>query len=275
MNDWLHDLPIVWMAVLFFGVTYFVTAIIYTAVMVLAIGERARAFRSASPGMLPPLGILFALFVAFTTQQVWGDNDRANAAIDREASALRAAVVLAAGWPGEPQARLRALIRRYTAEAANVEWPMMAKKTANLSVIPPDLSQALELIVSVTPTSQGQQIAQREIVTELEAALAARSQRIIISQSQVNPLKWSSLLVQAGCALLAIAFVHCENRISAALMMGLFATGVATSLLLIAAHDRPFIGEFKVRPGPLLQIMPEASLSFGAPRVGSAVAQPG
>jgi hypothetical protein len=275
MNDWLHELPIVWMAVLFFGVTYFVTAIIYTAVMVLAIGERARAFRSASPGMLPPLGILFALFVAFTAQEVWGDNDRANAAIDREASALRAAVVLAAGWPGEPQARLRALIRRYIAEAANVEWPMMAKKTANLSVIPPDLSQALELIVSVTPSSQGQQIAQREIVTELEVALAARSQRIIISQSQVNPLKWSSLLVQAGCALLAIAFVHCENRISAALMMGLFATGVATSLLLIAAHDRPFIGEFKVRPDPLLQIMPEASLSFGAPRVDSAVAQPG
>ena len=74
--------------------------------------------------------------------------------------------------------------------------------------------------------------------------------------------------MQAGCALLAIAFVHCENRVSAALMMGLFATGVATSLLLIAAHDRPFIGELKVRPDRLQQIMPEASLSLGAPRSG-------
>src|SRR5215469_10174369 len=125
MNEWLHELPIVWMALLFFGVTYLVTAIIYAAIMVLATGERARAFRSASPGMLPPLGILFALFVAFTAQQVWGDNDRASAALNREASALRAAVVLAAGWPAEPQARLNALIRRYITEAANVEWPMM------------------------------------------------------------------------------------------------------------------------------------------------------
>src|SRR5438067_1792467 len=123
MNDWLHNLPIAWMAMLFFGVTYLVTAIIYAAVMVLATGERARAFKSASPGMLPPLGILFALFVAFTAQQVWGDNDRASAAIDREASALRAAVVLATGWPGEAQARLHALISRYIAEAANLEWP--------------------------------------------------------------------------------------------------------------------------------------------------------
>src|SRR5207248_8005879 len=123
-----------------------------------------------SPGMLPPLGILFALFVAFTAQQVWGDNDRASAAIDREASALRAAVVLATGWPGEAQARLHALISRYIAEAANLEWPMMANRTANLSVIPRELSQALELTLSLTPSSQGQQIAQREIVTELEAA---------------------------------------------------------------------------------------------------------
>jgi len=218
--------------------------------------------------MLPPLGILFALFVAFTAQQVWADNDRANAAIDREASALRAALHLAAGWPGEPQVRLRASIHRYITEAVNVEWPMMARKAADLTVIPPDLSRALELTLSLTPSSQGQQIAQREIVIELEAALAARGQRIIVSEVQVNPLKWSSLLVQAGCALLAIAFVHCENRVSAALMMGLFATGVATSLLLIAAHDRPFIGEFKVRPDPLLHIMPEASLGLVAPLAG-------
>ena len=59
------------------------------AVMVLATGERARAFKSASPGMLPPLGILFALFVAFTAQQVWGDNDRASAAIDRRNCGMR------------------------------------------------------------------------------------------------------------------------------------------------------------------------------------------
>src|SRR5215472_14673614 len=193
MNDWVHDLPVVWMAMQFFGATYIVTAIIYAAVVALATGERARAFKSASPGMLPPLGILFALFVAFTAQQVWGDNDRGSAALNREASALRAAVVLAAGWPAEPQARLNALIRRYITEAANVEWPMMAKKTADLTLISRDLSEALELTLSLTPGSQGQQIAQHEIISELEVALAARHERVIISKAQVNLLKWSAL----------------------------------------------------------------------------------
>jgi hypothetical protein len=47
------------------------------------------------------LGIIFGLFVAFIAAQVWGDSDRANAAVDREASALRSVVILAASFPGE------------------------------------------------------------------------------------------------------------------------------------------------------------------------------
>ena len=41
--------------------------------------------------------------------------------------------------------------------------------------------------------------------------------------------------------------------------MGLFATGVAASVLLIAAYDRPFTGQISIGPGPLLQIMPDSS----------------
>jgi hypothetical protein len=66
MNDWLHNLPVVWMALVVFGFTYLVAAAIYAVVTVLAVDERARSFKAISPGMLPPLGIIFGLFVAFT-----------------------------------------------------------------------------------------------------------------------------------------------------------------------------------------------------------------
>ncbi len=55
MNDWLHNLPLIWMALVVFGATYLVTAVIYAVVIGLAAGERARAFKAVSPGMLPPL----------------------------------------------------------------------------------------------------------------------------------------------------------------------------------------------------------------------------
>jgi hypothetical protein len=92
----------------------------------------------------------------------------------------------------------------------------------------------------------------------LKIALDARRQRIIVSQSHVNFVKWSCLFVQAVCALLAIALVHSDNRLACAITMGIFATGVAASVLLIASHDRPFTGQISVGPAPLLQVMPEA-----------------
>jgi hypothetical protein len=64
----------------------------------------------------------------------------------------------------------------------------------------------------------------------------------------------------AACALLAIAMVHSDNRLASAITTALFASGVAASLLLILAHDRPFIGELSVGPNPLFQVMPGARI---------------
>src|SRR5262249_29980037 len=92
-------------------------------------------------------------------------------------------------------------------------------------------------------------------------ALDARRQRIIISQSEVNWVKWLCLGLQAVCALLAIAMVHSDDRLTSAITLSLFGVGVAASLLLILAHDRPFTGELAVSPNPLLQVMPALGAS--------------
>ena len=269
MNDWLHDLPVIWMAFTVFGFTYLVAAAVYALVMVLAVGERVRSFKAISPGMLPPLGIIFGLFVAFTAAQVWNDNERATREIDREASALRTVVVLAgnfpgelaSSFPGEREKSLRALIRRYIEEATTHEWRMMAKQTATLTATPQSLAEALQLTLALTPDSEGQKIAQREMVSALGNAFDARRQRIIVSQTQVNLVKWVCLFVQAVCALLAIAMVHSDNRLASTISMAIFATGVAAAVLLIVSHDRPFIGELSVRPDPLLQVIPAAEVA--------------
>ena len=65
MNDWFHELPVLWMALLVFGITYLLALGIHAGVAALARSGRAKSFKSVSPGMLPPLGIIFGLFVAF------------------------------------------------------------------------------------------------------------------------------------------------------------------------------------------------------------------
>jgi Protein of unknown function (DUF4239) len=256
MSDWIHNLPVPWMALVVFGFTFLLAAATLVIVSALANEQRAKSFKAISPGMLPVLGIIFGLFVAFTAAQVWADSDRASAAVSREASALRAVTLLAAGLPAEQEARLLALVRSYVEQAATVEWPMMARQTATLRVAPAALAEALQMVVAMTPQGAGQQTAQREIITELGSALDARRQRIIVSQAEVNPVKWWCLYLQAFCELLVIALVHCDNRLTSAVALGLFAAGVAASVLLIAAHDRPFTGQIFIGPEPLLQIMP-------------------
>lgn len=244
------------MAVFYFGLAYLVAAAIYVFVIFFARKAHVHA-RVVAAGMLSPAGTLFALFVVFTAAQVWNDNDRASSSVAQEASSLRGVVLFAAAFPGEPESRLKALVHDNIQEAANGEWPMMAHETATLSIVPHELAEALHLALSLKPGDQGQEIAQREIVSQLESAFEARRQRILISRSSVSPVKWTCLAIEAICVLLLVALVHCGDRIAAMFSMALFATGAAGCFFLIGAYDRPFVGKLAVPPAPLLQVIPE------------------
>src|SRR5215211_3845803 len=225
MSDWLHNLPVSWMALVIFGFTYLLGGAIYAGIAALASGKRGSSFKSMSPGMLPSLSIIFGLFVAFTAAQVWADSDRGGAAVSREASALRSATVLAAILPGETEKQLRGLIRSYVEEAATVEWPLMAARKASLDATPRQLADALRLVLTLATATPGQETAQRQITNAIETALDARRQRIIVSRSSVNFVKWCCLYLQAAFVLLAIAVLQCDYRLAALVAMGLFATG--------------------------------------------------
>jgi hypothetical protein len=194
MVDWVHGLPFFWLVVAVFGVAYLLAAAISWVVLRLAVGSRARAFKAVSPGLLPPLGVVFGLLVGFLAVQVWNDVGQAQTAVNAEASALRSVVLLGATFPGAPQARMNALVRRDIEDAVNADWPAMADQQATLAAVPAALAETLQLALALTPRSEGQKVAQRELVAAIERALDARRQRIIVSESRVNWAKWTGVL---------------------------------------------------------------------------------
>ena len=253
---WLHDLSTGWLAVVVFLATYLVAAAIFVVVMALAKERRADAFKAVSPGLLPPMALLFGLLVGFLAAQVWSDSGRAELAVDREASALRSVVLLMESFPGEPEAQMRVLLRRQIEETVTEEWPAMARGEATLTVIPVALDRALRLALTLAPRTEGQKTAQREIVASVQTAFDARRQRIILSESSVNWVKWTGVILVGIFTLIAIAFVQSGNRLAAALALWLFASAMACSLVLIASQHRPFSGEFRIRPDLLEQVAP-------------------
>jgi Protein of unknown function (DUF4239) len=156
MSHWLLNLPVLWMAVVIFAGTYLFAALV---VMRLAVDDRAKAFKALSPGMLPPLGIIFGLLVGFIAAQVWSDFEKAKVAVANEASALRTVNLLAANLPAEPQARIRSLVSQHIDNAVNQEWPAMARQRLTLSALPAMLMQAMQTALTITPADEGQRTA--------------------------------------------------------------------------------------------------------------------
>ncbi|MGH7518171.1 MAG: DUF4239 domain-containing protein [Gemmatimonadales bacterium] len=198
------------------------------------------------------------MLVGFLAAQVWSDADRANTAVNREASALRGVVLLAAAFPGEAEQRFRELVRRHIETAVSEEWPAMASGQATLTIVPTALADALKLALTLETAGVGQAAAQREIVSAIQTALDARRQRIILSRTSINWVKWTALLLQAGLMLVTIAMVHSDNRAANRIILTIFASAVGMAAVLIAAHSRPFAGGISVKPTVLLQVLPEA-----------------
>jgi hypothetical protein len=249
MGEWLLHLPVVWMGLVIFAGTYLIAATIFWSAT--RLNERVRV---VDPGLLSPLGVVFGLLVVFTAAQVWGDLERGGNAVATEANALREVVLLGDGLPENEASDLRALVSRHIAKSATEEWPAMAQGHANLAMPSAALREALQEALTFPTVNDAQRTAQREIVSALLNVLEARRQRIVISQSTVNPIKWFGLLLTGLCVLIAITLVHLDNRRNCGIALALFATGMAVSLLLIASHSRPFTGEISVGPDLLWQI---------------------
>jgi Protein of unknown function (DUF4239) len=246
-----------WLVLVLTAAAFLIAAGVYVVVMWLAVGKRREAFKAVSPGMLPPMGLLFGLIVGFLAAQVWSDAGNAQQAVAREASALRATAILARTFPGAPETRIDSLLRSYIRDAAEEEWPAMAHGRETLTVIPASLVKALRVAIGLTPRSDGEKAAQQQMITSLQSAFDARRQRIILSESSLNWVKWVGLIFVAVLTLIAIAFVHCDNRMAAGLAMGLFTAAAAGSLILLAVQQRPFSGEFAIRPDPLIEVAPQ------------------
>lgn len=203
------------------------------------------------------MALVFGLLIGFLAAGAWSNSSNAQQAVDSEASALLAVDLLDRDFPAADQRRMDLLIRSYIEQAVTHEWPAMANQNATLVAAPPQMALALQLAPGLPADDPGRVVAQREIVTSLEAALDARRQRIIISQSAVNSAKWAGVIALAVLTLVAIACVHSANRRTAAIAMTLWASAVVVSLLMIGVQDRPFAGPYRVQPTPLVQVEPQ------------------
>lgn len=217
------------------------------------ISPRIQPYQGVVPPFINILGVLFGLTLAFLANDTWNAQDRALAAVEREADAARSMIILSSGLPPEQASRIRQSALRY-AQAALDEWPKLALRNSD-----PAAEQAADALLrdAATP-AQGAAASPPVMAAQTELALSirqARESRLALSQTHVNPLKWLVMAFLGFLTMVSIAVVHIGSPKTMRLAVALFALASGPTAVIVLIHGNPFQPPAAVMPTPLAKMI--------------------
>jgi hypothetical protein len=209
----------------------------------------ARSLQGVAPPFINIIGVLFSLTLAFLANDTWSAHDRAMKSVYKEADALHSIAALSETLPASLKGRLRDGLVGYALASAN-EWPLLAQRLESRDV----LERADALLVLLASNEIGK--AAGENVQGLMLRKASeirdeRDQRIALSQTHVNPLKWLGMAFLGLLTLLSIALVHVDRPRAAFVSIMLFALAAAPTAAIVLIQGNPFQQPTDVSPAPI------------------------
>lgn len=205
-------------------------------------------------GVVPPfiniIGVLFGLTLAFLANDTWSAHDRAMNAVYREADALRSLMVLTAQLDQPLRNELRTALADY-AQASADEWALLAQRQSSPQVST-RADNLLTLLGSQTMAKAAGHNLQALMLQKISGIRDDRDQRIGLSQTHINPLKWLGMAFLGLITLLSVAVVHAENPRAAFVAITLFALAAAPTAAIVLVQGNPFQQPSSVSPQPIV-----------------------
>lgn len=212
-------------------------------------------YRGLSPPFVNVVGVLFALTLAFLANDTWNAHDRAVTAVYHEAGGLRSILALSSPLPPAQHQMVRGAVGTYADSVVTQEWPLLAKRQSSeataqalatlLEVLArPELAQAL------APATHG------EILQQAVAVRDAREQRISLSQTHVNPLKWLGMAFLGLLTMISIAMVYVDQAKAEILAVALFAAAAAPTAAIVLIQGNPFQPPSAASAAPIKALSP-------------------
>ena len=146
--------------------------------------------------------ILFSLVMAFTVQDNWGRNTRAEAAVAREADAIRVIGTITHAL-GDNGTELNHLTVDYVASATGDDWLSAPRSDAADGL----LRQMIQETLFGRVAQAGQQV-QRAILDAVSDIRTSHRERLAAGDTHGATLKWGAALFLGCLTQVAVAFVH-------------------------------------------------------------------
>jgi hypothetical protein len=198
-----------------------------------------RSFRGIAPNYLSVIGVLFALNLVFLANDTWHAHDRALDAVVQEAGALHSIMALSRPLPEPTRIKVETAVRGYAGLTATAEWPLLAHRGSSQAA-----SDQLDTLLALLASDEvGQVLSPGVHALILRQAIAVRNtrgERLALSQTHVNPLKWLGMAFLGFVMMIAIVMVHVDQARAEALAILLFAIAAAPTAAIILVQGNPF-----------------------------------
>jgi hypothetical protein len=223
------------------------------AIQTLIKGSRFSAWAQTLHGVAPPfiniIGVLFGLTIAFLANDTWSAHDRATQSVYKEADALHSLVVVSQSLPSALQGGLRDALFGYAMASAD-EWHFLAQRTTS-----PEAAQQADALLTLVASHEFEKAAgvnvQGLMLRKVSDIRGERDQRVALSQTHVNPLKWLGMGFLGLLTLLSVAVVHVDRPRAALVATLLFALAAAPTAAIVLIQGNPFQQPTDVTPAPI------------------------
>ena len=211
--------------------------------------EFRRGYNDITGFIIAVIGVMNAVLLASVAIIALENYDRAERSVTREASYLGDILRMATALPPEPGEAVRLAALEYGNAVLDQEWPDMRK-----SLTPregwPRLNELRDTVMRFEPATMRQQNIHGHMITMVDDLTDARRERITFADEGIKPTVWRVLFL-GNLGMVAFSFLFGLDKRWHQLLSGSFAALTALVIVLIAALDRPYLGEVSITPNEL------------------------
>jgi len=200
-----------------------------------------------SGALLQGILVFYGLAVALIAVAVWQQHDAVADDASREASIIAQVYRDVSLYPEPVRGEAQQELYDYTTNVIDTAWPA-AERGSTMTGGTELLNRLQATIGRFEPTTESQKLLQAQVLSEFNDLGQARRLRLDAVGTALPRPFWAVILAGAVLAVAASYFFQVEDVRLHATLVSILAAFIGLVVLLIAAYDRPYVGDLAVRP---------------------------
>jgi hypothetical protein len=253
---WIYDLPNWTLGVLIVAVflAFSIAGLFATRPMVRRLFGPGTHYNDVVSYFFAGIGVFYGLALGLIAVATWENYTDIDGVVGTEAAAVASFYRDLDGYPQPLRGRLEGMMREYTRLVIEKEWPAHKKGIA-LEDGDALLDRLEDEVMNFDPTREREKILQAEVLRSVDTVQEQRRLRLQAVTTGLPAALWAVVLIGAILNILLTYLFWVDNLGVHAILVGIVAIFIGLLVVLTAAMDNPFRGEFSISSGAFEDVL--------------------